>query len=318
MGYRNEPDNYELHEKMCESGKSFLKYGHQYDKDGNQLSSSWKDMYRYYLGDQSMTNISYPCVKDDYAYVFEIDNVIKQRPGAFVQSGRRQGYWKPAGQLDDEERKIVEVTSGRNNGQWSYTYIDTPITGLKVGEEVSYVAQFHSKHDACTSGNSIQPYDILSTSGTLRINVETICTFDCQHKPDIGSNDNHCNAQGTLDSCGTCTCNDGYTGAKCDVPIAQDHVRSDRSCSGNGMWYLENGVGKCKCDNTINYLVYGNCCEYDESLCPRKFMKKKETNNDRLSISVCNGQGKCVGRENIDNEIEMVCNCNNGYTGHDC
>jgi hypothetical protein len=78
---------------------------------------------------------------------------------------------------------------------------------------------------------------------------------------------------------GSCQCNPGWTGPRCDVPACPN------DCSGNGICQ----GGTCSCNPGFT----GLDCSQTTVTCP----------ND------CGGNGACVGG---------VCQCNAGFTGEDC
>jgi hypothetical protein len=81
-----------------------------------------------------------------------------------------------------------------------------------------------------------------------------------------------------------CSCNEGWTGVMCDIPICGDY----------GFWDNKNKVCVCLKDNNGNLLAVGDRCEYtSENLC----------NNNGFPV-IFNGVPSCI--------------CNTGISGQHC
>ena len=141
--------------------------------------------------------------------------------------------------------------------------------------------KFEAKEDACTSGRPRSGQFEIKTSrlsSTIIVDVDIICEFDCQKVP-ADPLAIQCNGNGDF-QCGTCFCQEQWTGPTCAL---QKRTCTDPYCSGRGIL----GQYGCECKNNINNLVYGNCCQCDESNSP----------TSQGSYDACSGRGQCKCKE---------------------
>uniref|UniRef100_A0A3B3SYU2 Integrin beta n=1 Tax=Paramormyrops kingsleyae TaxID=1676925 RepID=A0A3B3SYU2_9TELE len=134
----------------------------------------------------------------------------------------------------------------------------------------------------------------------IRVNLTTRCECECDDRKD--SNHQHCNSQGQV-SCGTCSCNKGFVGQKCECKIGDKSEAELRQacmpvngsmCSGQG----ECVCGVCHCSpGEDGRSIYGRFCECDDRSCP---LSRGQP---------CGGRGRCSCG---------TCNCNPGYEGDAC
>ncbi|KAM4608389.1 integrin beta-2 [Polymixia lowei] len=166
-----------------------------------------------------------------------------------------------------------------------------------VGQEISFNVTVTA--DDCMEEKSflISP---LGIKDTLKVTLSTTCECDCDDPVSIDHP--HCNGKGQV-SCGTCSCNQGYVGQKCECSVGEKDEESLRElcrkdngteCGGRG----DCVCGRCACRTTdAGNSYHGNYCECDDEHC-EKFQNK-----------LCGGNGQC----NCD-----VCKCDQGYEGSAC
>ena len=131
---------------------------------------------------------------------------------------------------------------------------------VKNSDFVNYELKFSASENACDDPNSPKTSIFNVKTGRLdqllKVKVNIVCEFECSknEQPKAPA----CMGRGSL-SCGKCFCELGFTGNSCE---AQKSVCHDRFCSGKGDLMKDN---TCECKNGINAMVYGKCCECDES-----------------------------------------------------
>ncbi|KAL2087573.1 hypothetical protein ACEWY4_016401 [Coilia grayii] len=134
----------------------------------------------------------------------------------------------------------------------------------------------------------------------LEVEVESLCSCDCQRSPQ--ANSSHC-GHGTL-TCGTCVCEPGYMGPRCEC-VEEKAQSSDcrvddnaEVCSGQGTCFC----GECLCHPSSFGRVYGAYCECDDFSCLR------------FRGEICGGHGECDCGECVCHPGWMgeYCNCSTG------
>ncbi|XP_076880755.1 integrin beta-6 isoform X2 [Brachyhypopomus gauderio] len=132
---------------------------------------------------------------------------------------------------------------------------------------------------------------------TLEVELESLCVCPCQETPEPSSIS--CDSgRGDL-VCGSCVCNPGFTGPRCECEEEQAQISDCRAeesgeiCSGLGECFC----GRCVCHSSTFGRVNGKYCECNDFSCPR-FRGK-----------LCGGNGQCDCGE---------CVCHSGWTGEYC
>ncbi|XP_057708354.1 integrin beta-2 [Corythoichthys intestinalis] len=166
-----------------------------------------------------------------------------------------------------------------------------------VGQEISFDITITA--DSCIENKtfSIRP---LGIKDTLTVTLSTSC--ECQCKDPRESNQQYCNARGTIE-CGICSCNQGSVGQFCECSIGnKDEHSIKESCKGPSGSECEGRgdcvCGRCQCHTTASGSSYhGDFCQCDDEHC-EKFQNK-----------LCGGNGKCnCGK----------CECYPGFEGSAC
>lgn len=131
----------------------------------------------------------------------------------------------------------------------------------------------------------------------LQIELESLCECECQKERPQQANSSVC-GHGTL-TCGTCQCERGYMGPRCECTEekaqSSDCRKDDHAdvCSGQGMCVC----GECVCHPSSFGRVYGSYCECDNFSCLR------------FRGQLCGGHGVCECGE---------CVCHPGWIGEYC
>ncbi|MCI4383721.1 hypothetical protein PGIGA_G00029630 [Pangasianodon gigas] len=168
-------------------------------------------------------------------------------------------------------------------------------TNVKVGDIVAFNVTVEL--DSCLDAPhhfSLRP---VGFQDTLEVELESLCVCDCQRTTELNST--HCSeGQGALE-CGSCICDPGFIGPRCECAEDKGQV-SD--CRANDSAEVCSGQGECFCGQCVCYpssfgLVYGKYCECDNFSCLR-FRGK-----------LCGGNGECNCGE---------CVCHEGWTSEYC
>ncbi|MCI4378656.1 hypothetical protein PGIGA_G00218320 [Pangasianodon gigas] len=167
---------------------------------------------------------------------------------------------------------------------------------VAIGQEVIFRVTVKAAKCLNKENFNIGP---LGFNEKLKVSVKTRCECECDNQQGVHK---YCNRQGTV-VCGTCSCNPGFLGQKCECSLGQKdeamlkaQCRKDNGteCEGRG----DCVCGVCKCHQTEGgKSYYGLHCECDDEHC-EKFQNK-----------LCGGKGDCRCGE---------CKCNEGYEGTAC
>uniref|UniRef100_A0A8C1EKK5 Integrin beta n=1 Tax=Cyprinus carpio carpio TaxID=630221 RepID=A0A8C1EKK5_CYPCA len=192
-------------------------------------------------------------------------------------------------------------------------------SNVKAGDVVSFNVTVELK--GCLAGPrrfSLRP---VGFQDALEIELESQCVCDCHQTPEASSA--FCSrGRGALE-CGTCVCDPGFVGPKCECTEGQEQISDCRAHEGAEMC---SGLGECFCGQCVCHpssfgRVYGPYCECDNFSCLRfrgelcgghgecdcgecvchsgwmgEFCNCSTSNNSCLSPdgSICSGRGKCV------------------------
>ncbi|XP_067300549.1 integrin beta-2 [Pseudorasbora parva] len=167
---------------------------------------------------------------------------------------------------------------------------------VNIGQEVSFNVIVTAKRCIQNQSFFLGP---LGFNEKVKVNIRTRCECDCDDKKQPHP---HCEFHGTV-VCGSCRCDTGYLGQRCECLIGQKDEASLRAqcrkdngteCEGKG----DCVCGRCQCHITEGRgNFYGKYCECDDEHC-EKFDNKQ-----------CAGHGKCKCGK---------CACDPGYEGTAC
>ncbi|XP_066503250.1 integrin beta-6 [Hoplias malabaricus] len=168
-------------------------------------------------------------------------------------------------------------------------------TDVKVGDMVAFNVTVEL--GSCLTGPRHFTLRPVGFQDTLEVELESLCECDCHQTAELNST--YCSdGQGALD-CGSCVCNPGFMGPKCECEEIEDKIIDCRAeegaemCSGEGECFC----GQCVCHQSSFGRIYGKYCECDNFSCLR-FRGK-----------LCGGHGECDCGE---------CLCHNGWMGEYC
>ncbi|XP_048874738.1 integrin beta-2-like [Brienomyrus brachyistius] len=194
---------------------------------------------------------------------------------------------------DLPDHVTVTYTSNCPNGE--VPSIRGTCDNVGIGKEVEFSVTVTAHKCLTEQSFLIGP---LGFREKLRVNLTTRCECECDDR----KNSDDCNSQGQV-SCGTCRCNKGYVGQKCECEIGTKSDAEMRQacmpvngsmCSGQG----ECVCGVCHCSpGEDGRSIYGRFCQCDDRSCPL------------VRGQLCGGQGRCSCG---------TCNCNPGYEGDAC
>uniref|UniRef100_A0A674E2X9 Integrin beta n=1 Tax=Salmo trutta TaxID=8032 RepID=A0A674E2X9_SALTR len=168
-------------------------------------------------------------------------------------------------------------------------------SNVKAGDTVSFNVTVELSE--CLDGPQRFLIKPVGFQDPLEIDLESLCSCACHQTPE--PNSSHCSlGRGSLE-CGSCLCDPGYMGSKCEC--TEESVQSSNckasgapeSCSGQGECYC----GQCVCHPSSFGRVYGAYCECDDFSCVR------------FRGVLCGGHGDCDCGE---------CVCQSGWTGEYC
>uniref|UniRef100_A0A672L354 Integrin beta n=1 Tax=Sinocyclocheilus grahami TaxID=75366 RepID=A0A672L354_SINGR len=198
----------------------------------------------------------------------------------------------------------LEVLGNTEDLQLSFTALcqdGAIITGhkncsnVKAGDVVSFNVTIELK--GCLAGPrqfSLRP---VGFQDALEIELESQCVCDCHQTPE--ANSTFCSrGHGALE-CGTCVCDPGFVGPKCECTEGQEQISDCRAHEGVEMC---SGLGECFCGQCVCHPsnfghVYGPYCECDDFSCLR------------FRGELCGGHGECDCGE---------CVCHSGWMGEFC
>ncbi|XP_071185568.1 integrin beta-6-like isoform X2 [Salvelinus alpinus] len=168
-------------------------------------------------------------------------------------------------------------------------------SNVKAGDTVSFNVTVELSE--CLDGPQRFLIKPVGFQDPLEIDLESLCSCACHQTPE--PNSSHCSlGRGSLE-CGSCLCDPGYMGSKCEC--TEESAQSSNckasgaaeSCSGQGECYC----GQCVCHPSSFGRVYGAYCECDDFSCVR------------FRGLLCGGHGDCDCGE---------CVCHSGWMGEYC
>ncbi|XP_072574554.1 integrin beta-6 isoform X2 [Paramormyrops kingsleyae] len=168
-------------------------------------------------------------------------------------------------------------------------------SNVKVGDLVSFNVTVELSE--CPSGPKHFTVKPVGFQDALEVQLEGLCQCDCQRRPEPHSS--LCSGGRGALQCGTCLCDAGYMGPRCEC--TEESVQSSscreqpeaESCSGQGECYC----GQCICNPSNFGRIYGAYCECNDFSCVR------------FRGDICGGHGDCDCGQ---------CACHPGWTGEYC
>ncbi|TNN28913.1 Integrin beta-5 [Liparis tanakae] len=145
----------------------------------------------------------------------------------------------------------------------------TSVCPLKVSFNVSVEARSCPPPGAARRRSfTIKP---VGFKDRLEVAVDYRC--DCGCSREAQSNSSICSATGTYD-CGTCHCEPGYLGARCECQEGGASSSYRSACREAEGKRLCSGRGECSCNQCLCYesefgKIYGGYCECDDFSCAR-------------------------------------------------
>ncbi|XP_053732535.1 integrin beta-5 [Synchiropus splendidus] len=170
---------------------------------------------------------------------------------------------------------------------------------LKIGDTVSFNVSVEAR--SCPPRGTDQSFTIkpVGFKDRLEVHVEYECDCDCSRKAQ--ANSSLCSSIGTY-HCGTCQCEPGYLGARCECQEGEARSVYLSACREAEGKQICSGRGECSCNQCVCYesefgKIYGAFCECDDFSCARH------------KGILCSGQGECHCGE---------CKCHAGFIGDNC
>uniref|UniRef100_A0A8C2XVF3 Integrin beta n=1 Tax=Cyclopterus lumpus TaxID=8103 RepID=A0A8C2XVF3_CYCLU len=171
---------------------------------------------------------------------------------------------------------------------------------LKIGDTVSFNVSVEAR--SCPPRGADRSFTIkpVGFKDRLEVTVDYRCDCGCSRKAQ--TNSSICSATGSTYNCGTCHCEPGYLGARCECQEGEASSVYLSACREAEGKQICSGRGECSCNQCLCYesefgKIYGGYCECDDFTCARH------------KGILCSGHGECHCGE---------CKCHAGYVGDNC
>lgn len=170
---------------------------------------------------------------------------------------------------------------------------------LKIGDTVSFNVSVEAR--SCPPRGTDQSFTIKPVGFKDRLEVAVDYQCDCGCSRRAQTNSSICSSIGTY-NCGTCHCEPGYLGARCECQEGEASSMYLSACREAEGKQICSGRGECSCNQCLCYesefgKIYGSYCECDDFSCARH------------KGILCSGHGECHCGE---------CKCHAGYIGDNC
>ncbi|XP_069577117.1 integrin beta-5 [Brachyistius frenatus] len=170
---------------------------------------------------------------------------------------------------------------------------------LKIGDTVSFNVSVEAR--SCPSRGADRSFTIRPVGFKDRLEVAVDYQCDCGCSRTAQTNSSICSSIGTY-NCGTCRCEPGYLGARCECQDGEASSMYLSACREADGKQICSGRGECSCNQCLCYesefgKIYGSFCECDDFSCARH------------KGVLCSGHGECHCGE---------CKCHAGYVGDNC
>ncbi|XP_054471099.1 integrin beta-5 [Anoplopoma fimbria] len=170
---------------------------------------------------------------------------------------------------------------------------------LKIGDTVSFNVSVEAR--SCPPRGADQSFTIKPVGFKDRLEVSVDYQCDCGCSRTAQTNSSICSSLGTY-NCGTCRCEPGYLGARCECQEGEASSMYASACRETAGKQVCSGRGECSCNQCLCYesefgKIYGSYCECDDFSCARH------------KGILCSGHGECHCGE---------CKCHAGYVGDNC
>ncbi|XP_067460333.1 integrin beta-5 [Thunnus thynnus] len=170
---------------------------------------------------------------------------------------------------------------------------------LKIGDTVSFNVSVEAR--SCPPRGTHQGFTIKPVGFKDRLEVDVNYQCDCGCSQKAQTNSSICSSIGTY-KCGTCQCEPGYLGARCECQEGEASSIYLSACREAEGKQICSGRGECSCNQCLCYQsefgkIYGSFCECDDFSCARH------------KGILCSGHGECHCGE---------CKCHAGYIGDNC
>lgn len=174
--------------------------------------------------------------------------------------------------------------------------------GVQIGQKVSFEVSVTVK-DCNLKEKS---FSLVTPFGNVDINLDFICSCQCEKDENKEKSSSHCTGNGTL-TCGNCVCDKGWAGRKCQCTeesksapnqCIKDNATDVQECSGQGTCLC----GDCVCNKEglrPGEIINGEYCECSNMDCP----------SDPDTGLLCGDHGDCICGN---------CSCFGNWTGPSC
>ncbi|TMS06362.1 Integrin beta-5 [Larimichthys crocea] len=180
-----------------------------------------------------------------------------------------------------------------------------PLPGLRkcadlmIGDTVSFNVSVEAR--GCPPRGADHSFTIKPVGFKDRLEVVVDYQCDCGCSRTAQTNSSICSSIGTY-NCGTCHCEPGYLGARCECQEGEASSMYLSACREAEGKQICSGRGECSCNQCLCYesefgKIYGSFCECDDFSCARH------------KGILCSGHGECHCGE---------CKCHAGYIGDNC
>ncbi|CAM9102926.1 unnamed protein product, partial [Lampetra planeri] len=142
---------------------------------------------------------------------------------------------------------------------------------LKIGDTVSFNVSVEAR--GCPSRGADQSFTIKPVGFKDRLEVAVDYQCDCGCSRTAQTNSSICSSIGTY-NCGTCRCDPGYLGARCECQEGEASSMYLSACREAEGKQICSGRGECSCNQCLCFesefgKIYGSFCECDDFSCAR-------------------------------------------------
>ena len=189
--------------------------------------------------------------------------------------------------LKSQDRTCKDKEEGGN---------DISCNKVSVGDKVSFEVEMELTEKACKSTTETFEVKVFGQENSkLRVTIEPDCICDCMKGPTSSRNDAFCTGHGK-EQCGTCFCDEGFYGEKCECNAEESNSLNDSE-----------GIEKCKSEDGLTCSSHGSC-SCGTCQCTGQYIGKFCECN--LQNCHCGEHGQC----NTCEDSNLQCTCDDGWT----
>uniref|UniRef100_A0AAX7SFC1 Integrin beta n=1 Tax=Astatotilapia calliptera TaxID=8154 RepID=A0AAX7SFC1_ASTCA len=211
--------------------------------------------------------------------------------------------------LDQDSKNVIQLiiaaynVSNANLSSEQEVSLSVLVSFLSENITLFFKVSFNVSVEArsCPPRGTDRRFTIKPVGFKDRLEVAVDYECDCGCSRNAQNNSVICSSIGTY-NCGTCQCEPGYLGARCECQEGETSNMFLSACRESEGKQICSGRGECSCNQCLCYesefgKIYGSFCECDDFSCARH------------KGILCSGHGECHCGE---------CKCHAGYIGDNC